>query len=107
MATFTLKNLKAAADKKYGSTTLDADGEVFELPHMLRLDPEVRKEISARIDTISEDMDLDEQIVTFRDIVVLAEKDGKGEKLAEILSDPALLFEFVSGWLEATQAGEA
>lgn len=115
MATFTLDDLRAAADKKYAPTIVEAGDETFTLPTLLRMDADTRTKITKMIskaeELVGEDEsaeDLDAEIQLFSDLVVEAEANGKGERLLELIGgDVAVLVDLVTAWLKDSQAGEA
>ena len=114
MATFTLDNLREAADRKYAPTVIEAGDETFILPNLLRLSPESRGEVEELLAEAEKFADeeasgsaLDDQIVLFEKLLVAAEKNGRGQELLDLIDDPAIVIDIVTAWLEATQAGEA
>lgn len=112
MATFTLDALKSEVSKKYESTVVTDGDNHYELPNILQLPEKKRDEVLALVDQVdedsAEDMPIKEQLAIFKDLVIAAEKNDKGEQLLELLGDnTAMLFELVTTWLETAQVGEA
>lgn len=114
MATFTLENLREAADRKYAPTIIETPDRTYTLPNLLRLAPEKRSEIEGLladaekyVDEDASGSDLNEQIELFEKLLIAAEVDGKGQELLDLIDDPAIVMDIVTEWLEATQAGEA
>ena len=113
MATFTLDNLREAADKKYGPTIIETPDHDYTLPTLLRLDSTKRGKVEKILDKISalgdedDSIDLNKQIALFEDLIVQAEVDGRGKELVDLVNDPAVIIDIVTAWLEGTQAGEA
>ena len=114
MANFTLDNLRAAADKKYAPTVIEAGDEKFTLPAILRMGSDARSRITDLLsdaERLAEDEsveNLDEQIEVFSDLISAAVLDDKGDRLLELIGDDTvILIDIVSAWLKDTQAGEA
>lgn len=113
MATFTLDQLRDAADKKYAPTVIEAGDETFKLPTLLRMDKERRQQVTDLLNEVDSLMDadsdaqLDEALDVFRQLIIKAEVNGNGEKLVELVDDDAVLLDIVNAWLDSTQAGEA
>lgn len=114
MATFTLENLREAADKKYAPTVIEAGDDSFTLQNLLRMEDSRRKRVSKlleKADALSDEKetakDFDATVKIFREIVVEAEANGRGKELVELVNDDAVLIDVVTAWLEASQAGEA
>lgn len=114
MANFTLENLRAAADKKYAPTVIEAGDEEFVLPAILRMGAESRSRITDLLtdaERLAEDEsveNLDEQIKTFSELISAAVLDDKGDRLLELIGDDTvILIDIVSAWMKDTQAGEA
>ena len=115
MATFTLDDLRAAADKKYAPTVIEAGDETFVLPSILRMDSKGRKDITKLLERAESLMDdeetlgsIDEEIKLFSELLEKAEQGGKGKRLLELIGgDAAVLIDVVTSWLKDSQAGEA
>lgn len=114
MATFSLDDLRAAADKKYAPTIIEAGDDKFVLPSILRMDPAARDKVSkliASVEDWAEDEsaeDLNEQLRVFEDLIEIAEENGRGTELVSLIGgDAAILIDLVTEWMKGSQAGEA
>lgn len=115
MATFTIDELREAADKKYAPTIIEAGEDTFKLPTLLRLESKRRKQVikllSELEDKISTDDDIEggieETLSVFRKLIAEVEENGRGKELVELLADDVLLIDVVNNWLDGIQAGEA
>lgn len=111
MASYTLDDIRAAADAKYGSTDIDlGEGRVLVLLNPMRLTKEERAELKAVQDDVNEDeVDEDAQLEGMREIIRVA---ARRSDLAEVLfaaigDDVALLASVLEAYNKGTQAGEA
>ncbi|MEU5446884.1 phage tail assembly protein [Streptomyces californicus] len=109
MATFSLDDIRSAADAKYGSTDIQIDDKTtVVLRNPLRLSKTERDELGSLQDKLDGDEALDQADV-LADAIRLVAKDKKiAEKLIEqIDGDLALLAQVFSTYSKGTQAGEA
>lgn len=107
MASFTLDDIKAAADRKYASTEIDLGGFTVELLNPLRLEDEKRDALFALQD-VMDDEDTDQRKALEDALRLIVAKPIQGDKLIEALGgDLALLATVFQTWTEQTQAGEA
>lgn len=109
MATFTLDNIRAAADAKYGSTDIQLDDkDTAVLRNPLRLSKAERDELAGLQDKLDGDDGLDQGDV-LADAIRLVAKDKKvAEKLIdEVDGDLAVLASIFETYTKGTQAGEA
>lgn len=110
MATFTLEDLKADVAKKYEATVLVSGDDEYVLPNLLQLTSAKRTKVMELIDKIGEgdeDSGLEDQLNIFKEVIIAAEQNDKGEELLELFEDnSAMLFEFVESWMENAQVGE-
>lgn len=106
MATFSLDDIRAAAEAKYGSTDIDlGNGEVLSLVNPLRLPKEKRERLSSIQDQSEE---TDEGDVMREAIRIVASDQGKAEHFLAIVGDDlAMLATVFSTYTEGTQMGEA
>jgi hypothetical protein len=108
MATFTLDDIRAAADKKYGSTDIPlGDGSVVKLVNPLRLPKDKRDTLSG----IGERMEVegvDQADVLADALRAAAASATEVEKLiSEIGGDLAVLVTLFEHYTNGVQAGEA
>ena len=113
MSEFTLADIKAAAEAKFGATTIAlSETESVELVNAIRLPKEKRKqltEIQSKISSKEEGAE-DRDIVDLFEALIrlVAKTPAEGEKLVEACEhDAAYLNEAVSRWAKGTQVGEA
>ncbi|QWQ42097.1 phage tail assembly protein [Streptomyces sp. YPW6] len=109
MATFSLDDIRSAADAKYGSTDIQIDDRTtVVLRNPLRLSKAERDELGSLQDKLDGDEALDQADV-LADAIRLVAKDKKiAEQLIEqIDGDLALLAQVFSTYSKGTQAGEA
>lgn len=113
MASFTLNDIIAAADAKYGTTDIDLGEQTVVLINALRLSDAkraeleaVQKRMSAAEDDESENAD---QAAMLRDALrIVAKTPDQAEALIAALGeDLALLVEVFERYSKGTQAGEA
>lgn len=108
MATYTLDDIREAADKKYGGLTIElGEGHGVTLRNVLRLSREERGKIEQLQDR--EDESVDETIEGLREAVLtLADSSDNGRALLDLIGDDAaLLIHIFKTWQGQTQAGEA
>ena len=108
MATFSLDDIRAAAEAKYGSTDIDlGDGQTLVLVNPLRLPKEKRDALSAIQDT-AEDDGVDQGDVMRDAIRIVAQSQSMAEKFIGIAGDDlALLATVFATYTEGAQVGEA
>lgn len=110
---FTLDDIHAAAEKKYGSTWLDLDGGEVELVNVLRLPKEKRKVImniaSESKKNEGETTDLDKTHADLLAGLVAACRTSAQEKILKdnIGHDTTYVVEVFSLYMEETEVGEA
>jgi Mycobacteriophage tail assembly protein len=108
MSTFTLDDIRAAADARYGSLDIPlSDGLTARLLNPLRLPKEKRDELSAMQDKMEEKGSDQEQILA--DVVrLVAENDAQAEALlSQVGGDLAMLAVIFERYSEGVQVGEA
>lgn len=108
MATFSLDDIRAAAEKKYGSTDIElGDGDVLSLVNPLRLPKEKRTTLTKIQDSANED-GADQGDVMREAIRIVASDASKAERFLDIAGDDlALLATVFSTYTEGGQMGEA
>lgn len=109
MATkFTLDDIKAAAEAKYGSTDLElSDGTEVVLLNPLRLPKQKRDELT-KIGELLEDDDADQAEIFANALRLAAKSKSAVEKLIEeVDGDLAVLAQIFEAYTGATQSGEA
>lgn len=109
---FTLDDIRAAAEKKYGNFKVEiGGGEVVELRNALRLAKDERKELNrlqSDLDQDGEDEDADQGDSMAKVLRLVASDTKQADKLiAAIGDDLTVLAELFSQYVEATQPGEA
>lgn len=119
--TFTLDDIRAAADKKYGSVFIDlgdGEGEV-ELVNALRMDKVARKELLALQKAMSEkgkdengeevEVDFDEQVEDLKQSLrlVVRNKEQANRLLTVCGDDAAVLMSVFDKYSGETELGEA
>ena len=108
MATYTLDDIREAAEKKYGALTITlGEGQSVTLRNVLRLPREERvkiEELQGR-----DDESVEETIEGLREAVLtLADSSDNGRALIDLIGDDnALLIHIFQTWQDQTQAGEA
>ncbi|MEU0674469.1 phage tail assembly protein [Streptomyces sp. NPDC006172] len=108
MAVFSLDNIRAAAEAKYGSTDIElADGFVVRLLNPLRLSKADRTELLT-IQTKLDGEDVDQEAVLSEAITLVAENKTAAKRLLdEVGSDLAVLAQIFDAYGTGTQVGEA
>ncbi|MFE0964059.1 MULTISPECIES: phage tail assembly protein [Streptomyces] len=109
MATFSLDDIRAAADAKYGSTDIQVDDKVTViLRNPLRLAKAERDELAGLQDKLDGDNDLDQGDVLADAIRLVAKNKKDAETLIEqVGGDLAVLASIFETYTKGTQAGEA
>lgn len=109
MATsFTLDDIRAAAEKKYGSTDISlGDGFIVSLCNPLRL-PKERRDALSRIGDRLEDENVD-QVKVFEDGLRLAvlSDEAANRLISSLAGDLALLAEVFERYTKGVEMGEA
>lgn len=109
MATnFSLDDIRAAAEAKYGSTDIElGDGTVVVLLNPLRL-PKLKRDQLTKIGELLEDENAD-QAEVFADALRLAAKNKASVEalIEEVDGDLAILAQIFEAYTGATQSGEA
>lgn len=113
--TFTLDDIRAAADKKYGSTDIPLDEErTLHLVNVLQLPKEDRKKLKAvqsdlDAEKAEENDDEDAQVEMLRNAIrIIAKEKALAEELFTALGDNlAYLAVIFDRYTEGTEAGEA
>lgn len=107
MATFTLDDIRAAAEAKYGSTDIDTGERTVSLLNPLRLGKLKRKRLNEIQQQLSED-DADQEALLADALRVVAATEGQARHLLDELGDDlALLVATFERYSEGTQAPEA
>lgn len=108
MAQFTLDDIRAAADAKYGSTDIELkDGTVVKLLNPLRLPKDNRDQLVKLQDELQAD-GADQEALLSKGIRLIAERPFQAEALLESVNgDLAVLATIFENYTEGTQAGEA
>ncbi|MFE4451419.1 phage tail assembly protein [Streptomyces sp. NPDC056796] len=109
MATFSLDDIRAAADAKYGSTDIQLDEKTLVvLRNPLRLSKAERDELSELQGLLDGDGDVDQSEVLSNALRLVAKDKKIAEKLiGQVGDDLALLAQLFSTYSKGTQAGEA
>jgi hypothetical protein len=106
MANFSLDDIRAAAEKKYGDTTIDLGDEQMVLVNPLRLDKEKRKALTS-IQERSEE-GADEGDVMREALRLATSTPAAAEKFIDIAGDDLTLLATVfESYTEGVQMGEA
>lgn len=109
MATFSLDDIRNAAEAKYGSTDIDmGGGDMLVLANPLRLPKEKRKALGTIQDNMDGDEDRD-QADALRDAIrIVATDQVKAERFLSIVGDDlAMLATVFNKYTEGSQVGEA
>lgn len=102
MPSFSLADIQAAAEKKYGPTVIsDVPGGDITFLNPLKLSADKRAKIAA----LDEEKDIDKRL---KGIVETALKPAEAKRLLSAAKgDTTVLAEIVNTWLGSTQVGEA
>lgn len=107
MASFSLDSIRAAAERKYGSTDITFGEDVVRLLNPLRLSAARRKALLALQEEMGNE-DNDQAELLAKAIRTVAESEKAAEKLLdEVSEDLAILAEIFGHYGESTQVGEA
>ncbi|NUV86592.1 hypothetical protein G6W61_10270 [Streptomyces sp. KAI-26] len=107
MASFSLDDIRAAAERKYGSTDITFGDDTVRLLNPLRLS-KTRRDALAKLQDEMGREDVDQAEALADAIRTIAESDKAAEKLLQAVDmDLAILAEIFGHYGESTQAGEA
>ncbi|MCX5237222.1 phage tail assembly protein [Streptomyces prunicolor] len=107
MASYSLDDIRAAAERKYGSTDIEVGGETIRLLNPLRLPKARRDELLALQEQMGKD-DSDQAELLSEAIRTVAQSEKAADNLLdEVGGDLAILAEIFRHYGESTQAGEA
>lgn len=107
MATFTLDDIRAAAEAKYGSTDIDLGDDKVVLVNPLRLDKDKRTALT-KIQERSEEEGADEGDVMREALRLVTSTPQACEKFIDMVGDDlALLATVFNAYTEGVQVGEA
>jgi hypothetical protein len=106
--TFTLDDIRAAAEAKYGSTDIKlSDGSTCRLLNPLRLEKKKREALMAKQNEL-ESEDADQEQILAESLLLVAESVKYGKQLLkELDGDLTMLATVFEKFNEATQLGEA
>lgn len=110
MATYTLDDIRDAAEKKYGSMEIEIEpGVVVELVNPLRLPKDKRKALTSLDSSINdEDSDDDQGDMLVEAIQIVAKNDAHAQTLLYHVADRLdVMAQIFENYREGTQAGEA
>ncbi|NUK41803.1 hypothetical protein HRW13_13110 [Streptomyces lunaelactis] len=107
MASYSLDDIRAAAERKYGSTEITFGEDVVRLVNPLRLPKARRDALMATQEKLGAE-DADQAALLADAIRTIAESEKAADKLLDTVGgDLAILAEIFSHYGESTQAGEA
>ncbi|MCY0933629.1 phage tail assembly protein [Streptomyces sp. H34-S4] len=107
MASYTLDDIRAAAEAKYGATEINFGSDLCRLLNPLRLSKEKRAELLSIQDQLDGE-DADQEEVLSQAIRLVAESPQAATKLLKAVgSDLAILAEIFETYGKGTQVGEA
>jgi hypothetical protein len=107
LTTYTLDDIRAAAEAKYGSTDITLSDGVVRLLNPLRLKKGNREELLAVQDKLNAD-GADQEHLLAEALTLVAETPAAAKRLLKALDgDLAMLVEVFGRYSEGTQAGEA
>ncbi len=107
MTAFTLDDIRAAADAKYGSTDIDLGDRVVRLLNPLRLSQQDRAKLREVQHQLGAE-DADQEALLTHALTLVAETPAAAKRLLTALGgDLGLLVEVFGRYAEGTQAGEA
>lgn len=111
MATFTLDDLRAAAEAKYGNTTIQFGEDEIVLVNALQLPKAKRDELIKEQDRFNpedENEDVDQEEILASILRLVAKDAKKVDALLDVIGDNlAVLMEIFSAYSGGTQLGEA
>jgi hypothetical protein len=104
MANFSLDDIRAAAEKKYGATVIDLGGETITLLNPLRVSKENREELLA----LEREDDLDVEDSTKRALELMVKSPGDYKRLiSHFGGDLGMLATIMETHTASAQVGEA
>ncbi|MFC0622815.1 phage tail assembly protein [Kribbella deserti] len=108
LSTFTLDDIRTAAERKYGSTDIAlTETETLRLLNPLRLSKQNRTALIATQEKLS-DEDADQETILADCIRLIADSDAKATKLLDAIDgDLAMLMEVFERYSAGVQVGEA
>lgn len=107
MASYSLDDIRAAAERKYGSTDISLGDDTVRLLNPLRL-PKARRDALLALQEEMGNDDADQAELLAQAIRTIAESEKAAEKLLEAVDgDLAILAEIFGHYGESTQVGEA
>lgn len=108
MSTFTLDDIRAAAEQKYGNTDIDlGGGDILSLVNPLRLPKDKRDRLTKIQDVLNED-GADQGDVMREAIRIVASSGEKADRFLSIVGDDlAMLATVFERYTGQTQMGEA
>ncbi|NEA50457.1 phage tail assembly protein [Streptomyces sp. SID10815] len=107
MASFSLDDIRAAAEARYGSTDIELADRTVRLLNPLRLSKAKRDDLSALQDHLGAD-GADQEALMSEAIRLVAESDSAADALLDVVNgDLALLAEIFDRYGKGTQVGEA
>ncbi|WP_031513705.1 phage tail assembly protein [Streptomyces sp. NRRL F-5123] len=109
MASFSLDDIRSAADAKYGSTDITVDEKTtVHLLNPLRLPKEKRAQLASIQDQLDAEGDVDQEKVLSDAIRLVADHPRKAEALLKAVNgDLAVLAEIFETYGKGAQVGEA
>ncbi|MGW3336210.1 phage tail assembly protein [Streptomyces sp. NPDC001009] len=107
MASFSLDDIRAAAERRYGSTDITIGDEVVRLLNPLRLPKAKRDALLALQDQMGNDDADQAELLSDAIRTVAASPEGADHLLTEVGGDLAILAEIFGHYGESTQSGEA
>lgn len=110
MASYTLDDIRAAADAKYGSTDIELDEKTtVHLLNPLRLPKDKRAELMRIQDVLDKDgSDVDQEEALTNALRLVADHPKKADALIKAVDgDLAVLASIFETYVKGTQAGEA
>ncbi|MEV5136247.1 phage tail assembly protein [Streptomyces syringium] len=107
MASYSLDDIRTAAEAKYGSTDIELGDETIRLLNPLRLPKATRKELTQLQDLMAGE-DADQEELLSEAIRLVAEHPKAADKLLTAVNgDLAVLAEIFDHYGKGTQVGEA
>jgi hypothetical protein len=108
MASFKLDDIRAAADRKYGSTDIDlGNGRTLVMRNALRLDKKTRDQLTAMQESM-EAKDADHVAILGECIRMVATHAPDADELLNLIDgDLAILMEIFESYTKGTEVGEA
>ncbi|GAB2329229.1 phage tail assembly protein [Streptomyces variabilis] len=107
MASYTLDDIRTAAEARYGSTDITVGERVVRLLNPLRLSKARREELTALQDQINTDGADQEELFAHAIRLVAESEPAANALLKEIGEDLAVLAQVFEIYGQATQVGEA